>query len=69
MPIMLGGAPRQFTILNGTICAAMVLGLRAVYILPLFVVIQFLAIFLTKRDPYFFSVLFRHIRQKKYYDV
>jgi type IV secretion system protein VirB3 len=59
-PIMLGGVPRRFAILNGTICAAFVLGLQAVYMLP---------IFMTKRDPYFFDVVLRHIKKKKYYKV
>lgn len=66
-PIMLAGAPRQFTILNGTLCAALVLGLHAFYLLPLFVILHAVAVLLAKRDPYFFEVLLRHIRQKKYY--
>lgn len=68
-PMMMAGAPRQFTILNGTICAALVLGLHAIYILPLFIILHLVAVLLAKHDPYFFEVLLRHIRQKKYYNV
>ena len=68
-PIMLGGAPRRFAILNGTICAAFVLGLHAIYTLPLFVIFHILAVFFAKRDPHFFDVLLRHLQQKKYYNT
>lgn len=69
MPIMMAGAPRRFAILNGTLCAAVVLGLRAYYALPLFIILHFVAVVLAKRDPYFFDVLLRSLRKKKYYDV
>lgn len=67
-PLLLGGVPREFAILNWTICAALVLGLHAIYLLPFFTIFHVLAIFFTKRDPYFFAVILRHLRQKKYYD-
>ena len=68
-PIMLAGVPRQFAILNGTICAAFVLGLRAIYILPICVVIHLIAMVLAKKDPYFFDVIIRHLRKKKFYGI
>lgn len=68
-PIMLGGVPRQFSILNWTICAALVLGMRAVYLLPIFVMIHLVAVFFAKKDPYFFEVILRHLKQKKFYRV
>ena len=68
-PILLGGTPRKFAILNWTIGAAVILGLHAVYLLPLFVALHVLAILLTKRDPNFFDVLLRHIKQKMYYRI
>jgi type IV secretion system protein VirB3 len=68
-PIMMGGVPRQFAILNWTLCGALVLGLRAVYLLPLFVLLHMGAVFLAKKDPYFFEVGLRHLRQKKFYRV
>jgi type IV secretory pathway TrbD component len=68
-PIMLGGVPRQFAILNWTICAALVLGMRAIYLLPLFVMFHVGAVFFAKKDPYFFEVILRHLRQKRFYRV
>lgn len=68
-PIMLGGVPRQFAILNATMCAAMVLGLHAVYLLPLFVIFHLVAVYFAKKDPYFFEVLLRHLRQKRFYRI
>lgn len=67
-PIMLMGVPRRFAILNWTICAALVLGLRAYYILPVSILVHIVAVFFAKRDPYFFDVLIRLLRQKKYYE-
>ena len=69
MPIMMAGVPRRFAILNGTFCAAFVMGLHAYYTLPLFIVFHLVALMLAKRDPYFFDVLLRGLRKKKYYDV
>lgn len=66
-PILLAGIPRKFAILNWTICAALVLGMHAIYTLPLFIILHIIAVFLTKQDPYFFDVLLRHIKQKRYY--
>ncbi len=68
-PILLGGAPRCFAIINGTLCAAFVLGLQAFYMLPLFIVFHLVAVFMAKKDPFFFDVLLRHFHQKKYYNV
>lgn len=68
-PIMLGGVPRQFAILNGTVCAAFVLGLHAIYTLPLFIIIHIVAVIAARRDPYFFEIIMRQMRKKKFYDV
>lgn len=68
-PILLMGVPRRFAIINWTICAALVLGLHAIYMLPIFIVIHIVAVVLAKRDPHFFDVILRHIRQKRFYDV
>lgn len=66
-PILLAGVPRRFAILNGTFCAAFVLGLQAVFTIPIFVVLHLVAVYLTKKDPYFFEVMLRHLRQKTFY--
>jgi len=67
-PVMLMGVPRRFAILNWTICAALVFGLHMFYVLPISVVIHIAAVFFAKRDPHFFDVFVRHLRQKKYYE-
>ena len=66
-PIMMGGVPRKFAILNWTVCAALVLGLRAIYLLPLFVIFHVSAVFLAKKDPNFFEVVLRLMKQKRFY--
>ena len=52
-PIMLGGVPRRFAILNGTLCAAFVLGMQAIYMLPIFIVIHIVAALLAKKTRIF----------------
>jgi type IV secretion system protein VirB3 len=64
-PIMLGGAPRGIAILNGTLAAALGLGLQAWLAgLVFWLVGHSLAVFAAKRDPEFATVLARHLRQK-----
>ncbi|WP_033073833.1 VirB3 family type IV secretion system protein [Sphingopyxis sp. MWB1] len=64
-PILLGGAPRAIAILNGTLAAALGLGLQqwiagvAVWALG-----HSAAVIAAKRDPDFAPVLMRHLRQK-----
>ncbi len=63
-PILLGGAPRAIAILNGTIAAALGLGLqRWVAGLALWAVGHSIAVLAAKRDPDFLAVLVRHLRQ------
>jgi len=66
-PILLGGAPRTATILNGTIAAALSLGLQ---LAPLgiiyWVVMHTICVFLARRDPQFLDVLIRHIKHKSF---
>ncbi|MDE1172743.1 MAG: VirB3 family type IV secretion system protein [Parvibaculaceae bacterium] len=64
-PILLGGAPRAVAILNGTLAAAIGLGLQQwVAGIGLFAVGHTLAVFAAKRDPDFLAVLIRHLRQR-----
>ncbi|MFE0013757.1 VirB3 family type IV secretion system protein [Mesorhizobium sp. NPDC059054] len=64
-PILLGGAPRAVAILNGTVTAAIGLGLQQwIAGLVLWIVGHTLAVFAARRDPDFASVLVRHLRQK-----
>lgn len=63
--ILLGGAPRSIAIMNGTIAAALGMGLRLWLAgLLLWIVGQSLAVFAAKRDPQFGEVLTRHLRQR-----
>jgi len=64
-PILLGGAPRSVAILNGTLAAAIGLGLQQwIAGVGLFLIGHSLAVFAAKRDPDFLAVLVRHLRQR-----
>lgn len=64
-PILLAGAPRAIAIVNGTIAAALGLGLRLwIAGLLLWAAGHSIAVFAAKRDPDFAEVLARHLRQK-----
>jgi type IV secretion system protein TrbD len=66
-PILLGGAPRGLAILNGTIAAALGLGLQQwIAGLLLWAVGHSVAVIAAKRDPDFAPVLVRHLRQRAY---
>ncbi|WP_065382777.1 VirB3 family type IV secretion system protein [Hyphomonas sp. ND6WE1B] len=67
-PILLAGAPRLATIINGTLAGALGLGLQLWGVgLVFWIVAQGLCVFAARRDPQFTEVLIRHIRQKAYY--
>jgi len=62
-PILLGGAPRALAILNGTLAAALGLGLRLWLAgLVLWAVGHGAAVWAAKRDPLFVDVVRRHLR-------
>ncbi|MFT0875904.1 VirB3 family type IV secretion system protein [Rhodopseudomonas sp. G2_2311] len=62
-PILLGGAPRSIAILNGTLAAALGLGLRLWLVgLALWAIGHFTAVWAAKRDPMFADVVRRHLR-------
>jgi type IV secretion system protein VirB3 len=64
-PILLGGAPRATAILNGTVAAALGLGLQQwVAGLACWALGHSLAVLAAKRDPDFAAVLVRHLRQR-----
>ena len=69
-PVTIGGVPRMIAVLNGTVTVTLALGLQVPMIgIPLGLAVHLCAYWLTKRDPYFFDVLGRHIRQKPYWDA
>jgi type IV secretion system protein VirB3 len=62
-PILLAGAPRAVAILNGTLSAAVGLGLRLwIAGLLLAAVGHAAAVWAAKRDPSFVDVVRRHVR-------
>ena len=64
-PILLGGAPRGIAILNGTLAAALGLGLQMWLAgLIFWIVGHSLSVFAARRDPDFATVMARHLRQK-----
>ena len=64
-PILLGGAPRSLAIVNGTIAAALGLGLQQwIAGLIFWALGHTLGVFAAKRDPDFAGVLVRHLRQR-----
>lgn len=68
-PILLGGTPREFAILNGTIGAALLLGLHSYLGVPACIVLHLIAVALTRQDPSFLETFRRHINHKPYYGV
>jgi type IV secretory pathway TrbD component len=66
-PILLGGSPRGIAIINGTLAAAIGLGLQMWLAGLLFWIVgHTLSVFAAKRDPDFASVVARHLRQRGY---
>jgi len=64
-PILLGGAPRGLAIVNGTLAAALGLGLQQWVVgLAVWAAGHTVAVIATRRDPDFARVLARHLRQK-----
>ena len=67
-PILLAGAPRTVAIVNGTVAAAIGLGLRLwIAGLVLWVVGHMAAVWAAKRDPFFLEVIRRHLRYPSYF--
>ena len=66
-PILLGGAPRSVAIVNGTLAAAVGIGMQLwIPGLVLFIVGHTLAVWGAKVDPQFMDVFARHLKHKSY---
>ena len=62
-PILLAGAPRSVAIVNGTLAAAMGLGLRLwIAGVVIWAIGHAAAVWAAKRDPHFVDVVRRHLR-------
>jgi type IV secretory pathway TrbD component len=69
-PILLAGAPRALAILNGTLAAAIGLGLRLWIVgLSIWFVGHALSVWAARRDPHFVEVVRRHVRIPAYLGV
>jgi type IV secretion system protein VirB3 len=65
--ILLGGAPRGIAIVNGTIAAAVGLGLQQWLVgIAIWAIGHSILGVAARRDPDFVPVLLRHLRQKGY---
>ncbi|MCP1912523.1 type IV secretion system protein VirB3 [Bradyrhizobium elkanii] len=66
-PILMGGAPRAVAIANGTLAAAIALGLRLwIPGLLIWAVGHAAAVWAAKRDPLFVDIVRRHLRYPPY---
>lgn len=64
-PVLIAGAPRAVTILNGTLAASIGLGLRLWLAgIVLWIILHAIAVWATRKDPAFVEVLSRHIRHR-----
>ena len=69
-PILLGGAPRALAIVNGTLAAAVGIGLQLwIAGIVLFAVGHALAVWGARVDPQFLEVFARHLKHKSYLEV
>ena len=69
-PILLGGAPRAVAIVNGTLAAAVGLGLRLwIAGAAIWLIGHLAAVWAAKRDPAFVDVVRRHLRYPQHLDA
>lgn len=69
-PILLGGAPRAYAILNATIAAAIAFGLQQPLIgLPLWAFIQAIGAYAAARDPWFLDTWPRALAKPSWFGV
>jgi type IV secretion system protein VirB3 len=66
-PILMAGAPRTVAIANGTLAAALGLGLQLWAIgAAVWLIGHSTAVYAARKDPAFMDVLIRHVRHKGY---
>ena len=68
-PVLLGGVPREFAILNATLGAAIAFGLQQPLIgIPLWLVAQGAAAWAATRDPWFLETWPRHLSKPSWFE-
>lgn len=61
--VLIAGIPRTYFYIIGTLCLALSLPMQAPFVgIPLWVLLYVPAVYLTKNDPYFLSVMIRSIK-------
>lgn len=69
-PLLLGGVPRTFAILNATVAAAIAFGLQQPLIgIPLWIAVQAAGAFASARDPWFLDTWPRAMAKPSYFSV
>ena len=69
-PILLAGAPRSVAIVNGTLAAALSIGLHLwLFGIVVWLIAHSLAVWAAKTDPQFMDVFARHLKHKSFLDV
>jgi type IV secretion system protein VirB3 len=69
-PLLMGGAPRAVAIVNGTLAAALGLGLRLWIVGAVVGIVgHTLAVWAAKSDPQFMDVFSRHLKHKPFLGV
>lgn len=63
-PILLGGAPRSYAILNGTLCAMIAFAGAPIWAVGIGIAVHTLGVFLARRDADFVEVLRRTMKIK-----
>ena len=64
-PMMVAGLPRAVGLLLWTTAAALALGLRQVWVVPVALLLHALLAAAAKRDPYFFDVFVRALHAQR----
>jgi type IV secretion system protein VirB3 len=67
--ILVAGVPRELAILNGGLTAALTFSLHSFWGIPLGLLVHWVALEATKRDPHFFYALRRHLLHKRRYEA
>ena len=60
-PMLIGGVPRPVFFCNATITFALVFGLQSILIIPAGLVVHFVFVYITRREPDFMAALSRNL--------